>query len=91
MTRVLETSAVCIGPRIVGGRYHDGYWGNQYVVDAIYPTSDNPIGWSGWAITCHDVTEVNTGKPCIGPKRTHCTAWDSKRDRVISQASEELV
>ena len=73
-----------IGPQVVGGRYYCGYWRNEYVVDRIWTTRDNPLGWSDWAIEVHDVTEINTGNPTVGSPRIHCTAWEPKQDRVLS-------
>jgi hypothetical protein len=61
-----------IGPREVGGRYRSGYWGDEYEVVAI---DRNPATtWMAWSITVRDVNG----------QRTHCTAWDPTRDRVIS-------
>ncbi|MEU0032057.1 P-loop ATPase [Streptomyces sp. NPDC006335] len=62
-----------VGPRKVGGRYYNGYWGQEYEVLSI---DDKPDGWGPWGMTVlwDD-----------GRKTTHCTAWDPKRDRVIAQ------
>lgn len=59
----------CIGPRVVGGRYRNGYWRKDYTVTAIDVTKDG-----SWRITVQweDGLIVN-----------HCTAWDAKRDTVL--------
>jgi hypothetical protein len=62
-----------VGPRKVGGRYYNGYWGQEYEVLKI---DDNPDSWGPWEMTVlwDD-----------GRETTHCTGWDPKRDRVIAQ------
>lgn len=60
-----------IGPRVVGGRYYCGYWGQEYTVTAI----EFPKDWRKVAITCDWQDGTTT---------THATAWNSKRDRVIT-------
>jgi hypothetical protein len=60
-----------IGPRVVGGRYRDGYWQDEYTVLAI--ATDVPVwGWS-MAVKWSD-----------GHVTQHCTAWDTRRDRVLA-------
>ena len=61
-----------IGPRKVGGRYHSGYWGEDYTVLDI--ETDRPQ-WPPWQITI---------RWDDGRKGSHCTAWDPKRDRLLS-------
>lgn len=64
-----------IGPRKVGGRYRCAYWAQEYTVVAIQRTL--PAGdWRRWAITVEWAD---------GHRTTHGTAWDPKRDKVISQ------
>lgn len=56
-------------PRVVGGRYHSGYWDIDYTVDAI---SVDPNGF----LKSITVTDKDGS-------RTHCTAWDHRRDRIL--------
>lgn len=67
----------CIGPRVVGGRYDYGYWGETCTVLAI---DRNPAGWELWTIT-----EANEDELRRNTSRTHCTPWDPSKDRVVSQ------
>ncbi|MFJ2561293.1 MULTISPECIES: P-loop ATPase [unclassified Streptomyces] len=62
-----------VGPRKVGGRYYNGYWGQEYEVLNI---DDNPDSWGPWEMTVQWAD---------GRTTTHCTGWDPKRDRVIAQ------
>ena len=65
-----------IGPRVVGGRYWNGYWAKEYEVVAVHRGDDVPMmgGWrSPWAVTVRDADG----------QRTHSTAWDPARDRVL--------
>jgi len=57
-------------PRIVGGRYHSGYWHSSYTVLAI--ESHNGVRWF-------------TERDDDGQVRKHCTAWDADRDRELGQ------
>lgn len=66
-----------IGPRHVGGRYSSGYWGDEYTVLAI---DREPADGSLWSIT-----EATDEEMRRNASRTHCTAWDPRKDRVISQ------
>ena len=59
-----------LGPRKVGGTYYNGYWRKNVTVVSITWIEDDV-----W-----EITEVDER----GTKRTHCTAWDYKRDRVVS-------
>lgn len=61
-----------IGPRKVGGRYYNGYWGEEYTVLNI---ETNRTSWPLWQITVRWED---------GSKTSHCTAWDPDRDRVVS-------
>jgi hypothetical protein len=60
-----------IGPRKVGGRYFSGGWRQEYDVLALSDT-----GRAGWRITV---------RWADGRETSHCTAWDPRRDRVVSQ------
>ena len=70
-----------VGPRKVGGVYWSVY-GGRYEVVKIETGSDGIHYWNCWRITvrCLDDGEI----------RTHCTAWDAKRDRIISQPQEAI-
>lgn len=68
---ITTTTTTPVGPQYVGGRYLCGYWQDSYEVLAI-----NGAGTPCWSITVR-WSDGHTG--------THCTAWDSKRDRVLSQ------
>ena len=57
-------------PRKVGGRYLSGYWQEEYEVTAMW--TEHGTQW----LTC---------KWAAGHSTSHCTAWDSRRDRVVSQ------
>ena len=57
-------------PRQAGGRYFDGYWCEAYTVTA--------------AETIHGMRWV-TVRWADGQTTRHCTPWDARRDRVISQ------
>lgn len=61
-------------PRVVGGTYRSGYWGDTYEVLSIQ--------WDerGWLVNVIVRDEH-------GVQRGHCTAWDARRDEVISQPS----
>jgi hypothetical protein len=59
-----------IGPQRVGGRYFCGYWQEEYDVLAV-------TTGRAWSITVRTVGATET--------RTHCTPWDARRDRIISQ------
>ncbi|MFR0367558.1 RapZ C-terminal domain-containing protein [Streptomyces sp. MCC20] len=62
-----------IGPQQVGGRYYNGYWGQEYEVLGI---DDQPDSWGAWEIAV---------RWADGREDTHCTAWDDECDRVIAQ------
>lgn len=66
MSKYLKT---VIGPRKVGGRYRNGYWGKTYTVTAIETAG------TSWSMTVRWED---------GHSTTHCTAWDSRRDSVLS-------
>ncbi|BBX09480.1 hypothetical protein [Mycolicibacterium aichiense] len=59
-------------PRVVGGTYFSGYWRMEYVVLEMDTVGDLTWFTVGWQDD--RIT-------------THCTAWDPRRDRVISQPS----
>lgn len=65
----------CLGPRQVGGRYHCGYWAQDYTVVAIERGPRE--GWPVWQITVRDDGD--------GQTRSHCTAWEPKCDRVLAE------
>lgn len=74
-----------IGPRREGGTYRSGR-GYDYQVVAITRDPNEVrqlLGYdgSGWAI---EVT-VTGDDIAAGETRVHCTPWDHRRDRVISQ------
>lgn len=61
-----------LGPRQVGGRYHNWYWNQEYTVELIrFDELGTPWLTVRWA---------------DGHVTTHCTAWDAKRDRIIADA-----
>lgn len=68
-----------LGPRKVGGRYLCGYWKEEYEVVAV-DTKSGPAGCS-WSVTVRTVGEDET--------RTHCTPWDPRRDRIISEPAAQ--
>lgn len=61
-----------IGPRKVGGRYYCGYWGKEY--DVLDIETDR-TQWPPWRV----VIRWEDGR-----ESWHCTAWDKRRDKVIS-------
>lgn len=61
-----------IGPHKVGGRYYNGYWGQEYEVLSLETDTGD---WRGWEITVRWED---------GRTTSHCTAWEPKRDRVLS-------
>jgi hypothetical protein len=62
-------------PRVVGGTYRCGYWGQDYIVLAITDYAD----WRGrsWRVRWAD-----------GHVTEHSTAWDARRDRVLSTGAQ---
>lgn len=65
-----------VGPRVIGGIYHNAYWDTVYRVAGIHygPDALAAIGWdAGWAITIQDSRGV----------QTHCTAWE-KEDTTVA-------
>lgn len=58
-------------PRVVGGRYLSGYWGQEYVVTGIERHDD----WRGVSFT---VVWAD------GSTTTHGTPWDVRRDKVLA-------
>ncbi|WP_433716874.1 hypothetical protein ACQP2U_43750 (plasmid) [Nocardia sp. CA-084685] len=79
-TSLTRVDADELGPRRVGGRYHDFYWDEDYTVLAI---ADHPV-WR-WVVTVEwhprDTTR-NTGQ-----FTWHSTAWDP-RDQVVRDPSD---
>jgi len=68
---------MAIGPQQPGGVYRCGYWNVLYTVTKIERKEDGRF-----LIHAHDI-EGSNQRP-----RVHCTAWDAKRDRVISQPGQ---
>lgn len=62
-----------IGPQVVGGTYHCGYWGESYRVDTINIGETSGMARFG-------VTWLKDGRTT-----SHLTAWNPKRDRVLTQ------
>lgn len=60
-------------PRRAGGQYLSGYWHEEYTVTAIETRAG--VLW----LTCAWAD---------GRSTTHCTAWDSRRDVILSQPPE---
>jgi len=58
-----------VGPRKAGGTYYSGYWGDTYTVIVI--VGDEP--------------GMMTVEWSDGRRSTHCTAWDERRDRIVSE------
>lgn len=65
-----EVREMSTDPRQAGGRYVDAYWQQEYTVTA--------------AETIHGMRWV-TVRWADGQTTRHCTPWDARRDRVISQ------
>ncbi|MFC5744853.1 hypothetical protein [Actinomadura rugatobispora] len=65
-----------IGPRRVSGRYYSHVSGNEYEVLDIQTERSF---WPPWQITVRLLTGDR-----VGDVVSHCTAWDAKRDRVLS-------
>jgi hypothetical protein len=71
--KIMSDTSKAIGPRVVGGRYFDGYWRQEYEVTDIQPERPD---WMGWSIT------IRWDDGFIAE---HCTAWDERSDKVVSQ------
>lgn len=67
------------GPQLPGGRYLCGYWQNEYTVDAMGTRIDGRDPW---------VTGTWQTGPATGTTTTHSTAWDHRRDRVITRPTD---
>jgi hypothetical protein len=71
------------GPRIVGGRYFNGYWAQEYTVTAV-----ELIDGVKW-ITCawhpkSESTHLMVSDQWDETRVTrHCTPWDARRDQVL--------
>ncbi|MFJ8957307.1 hypothetical protein ACIRO1_45180 [Streptomyces sp. NPDC102381] len=71
-----EHIALKVGPRRIGGRYDYGDPGSEYEVLAI-DRGPRPLGtWPSWQITVR-------GRD--GQVREHCTGWDPRKDRIVTQ------
>lgn len=70
LRRRASADARLLGPRVPGGRYRSGYWGQEYTVLAVWSTLD---GWPGVRIRWADGRTVE-----------HCTPWDARTDQVVS-------
>lgn len=70
-----------IGPRRPGGVYRNGYLALTYRVEQILigPAARELIPHAQFAITQTDVTG-----PSPGRWRVHCTAWNPRRDTVLT-------
>lgn len=78
MTAVLDTAidqwtAHDIGPRVEGGSYLHGSWGETYTVESIRPYRHNGMPWS------------MTVRWESGAVTTHHTAWRHGRDQIVRQ------
>ena len=58
-------------PRKVGGEYYNGYWRKKYTVVKM---TRSESGVLRFVVEWED-----------GTRGSHCTAWDHKNDRIISQ------
>jgi hypothetical protein len=56
-------------PRMAGGRYFCGYWQQEYTVRDLW-RGDHGVIW----LTCEWAD---------GHVTTHCTAWDTHRDKIV--------
>jgi len=65
-----------IGTRVVGGRYHSGYWNQEYEVLEI--RTNVPV-W-GWEIS----VRWRGGRNITH----HSTAWNYRRDRVLKSKAQ---
>lgn len=84
-----EFQTYITGPRLTGGEYRNGYWGQRYTVTSIqcgyryvtrkYWGRDSPVTElesAGTVLTCTWET---------GEVTQHMTAWDSSRDEIVQQ------
>jgi len=82
MTALAETD-----PRKPGGRYFCGYWQQEYTVTAtevIHGVLWLDVTW----IPSEDARHPRASAQWRGDgyrKTRHCTAWDARRDEIISQ------
>ena len=76
---MVQATMTGIGPRVAGGRYLCGYWNEKYTVVAVHTDPADVLrafGWAAaWAITVRYDDDHQD--------RTHRTAWDPARDRVL--------
>jgi hypothetical protein len=76
-------------PRVVGGRYLNGYWCQEYTVTATESRAGIlwlTCQWHAWAPDSHPRASRQWSDPEeMYVITTHCTAWDSRRDVIISQ------
>lgn len=72
----LKTGIHTFDPRKVGGVYYNAYWRHWYVVtDIVLPTLPGSI----------QITEYAPDSD--SRQRTHMTAWDKDRDRILVDPS----
>jgi hypothetical protein len=71
-----EANARAIGPQVPGGTYPCAYWQQRYEVLAIA----SPVDGAGFPV----FTVRWLDGPDSGCTVSHCTAWDARRDRVVS-------
>lgn len=86
---ISEFQTSVIGPRLVGGVYSSGYWGDRYEVTEIV-CGYRYVTRKYWG-HAEPVTELEgagtyiTSRWSDGTSSSHCTSWDSDRDTVHSQ------
>jgi hypothetical protein len=66
---IAAANARLIGPRVPGGTYVSGYWGEAYTVEAIWCTVGD--AWPWFRVRWSD-----------GRTAVHCTPWDARADRA---------
>ena len=74
-------------PRTVGGHYLSGYWRQEYTVTAT-EIRDGTLWltcqWHPWTPASHPQASNQWSDPRDAHITTHCTAWDARRDVIIS-------
>ncbi len=61
-----------LGPRVPGGRYHNGYWNLAYEVEAVGSNVETRGEWVRCRWSDGEVT-------------THCTPWDARCDHITTR------
>ncbi len=72
---------VAIGPRHVGDIIRTPY-GTEVVIEI----NETDPTWRGWTISVRDLDG-----PDVGRVRTHCTAWDGRRSKVVGHDAALVV